>query len=129
MISALKAGDNRIRYEVLAEYVAKRLSVESWTLWTEIDPGVLIPDPRLVLFKGLPVVNWFSPISKLLIQQHEDAKVIQVVFALNGSQEFTVSGTGFRIEKIGFIDRQLRWKFLNPNTSSPKHSTEVRNGS
>jgi len=105
MISALKAGDNRIRYEVLAEYVAKRLSVESWTLWTEADPGVPIPDPRLVLFKGLPIVNWFSPISKALIQQHEDAKLIQVTYTLRGTQEFTVSGIHCRIGQIGFVLR------------------------
>ena len=105
LISALKAGDDRIRYIALTKYVAKRLSIESWTLWTEADPRVSIPDPRLVLFRGLPVVNWFSPISKALIQQHEDAKLIQVIYTLKGKQEFTVSGSSFLIEKIGFVLR------------------------
>lgn len=102
LISALKAGDDRIRYMALTEFIAKRLSVESWTLWTEADPGVPIPDPRLVLFKGLPVVNWFSPISKTLIQKHEDAKLIQVIYTLKGKQEFTVSGSSFLLDKFGF---------------------------
>lgn len=105
LISALKAGDDRIRYTALTEYVAKRLSVESWTLWTEADPGVPIPDPRQVLFRGLPVVNWFSPISKALIQQHEDAKLIQVIYPLKGKHGFTVSGSDFLLEKIGFVLR------------------------
>ena len=101
----MKAGDNRIHYEVLTQYVAKRLSVESWTLWTEADPGVPIPDPRLVLFEGLPIVNWFSPISKALIQQDEDANLIQVIYTLKGTQEFTVSGIPFSVGKIGFVLR------------------------
>ena len=74
-------------------------------MWTETDPGFPIADPRLVLFKGLPIVNWFSPISKALIQQHEDAKLIQVIFTLNGTQEFTVSGVRFMLGKIGFVLR------------------------
>ena len=83
--------------------MAKRLSVESWTLWMEADPGVPAPDPRLVLFEGLPVVNWFSPKSQELLLAHEDAKLIQIIYTLNGPQEFSVAGDRFLLEKIGGI--------------------------
>jgi len=73
LISALKLNDDRIHYEVVTEHVAKRLSVESWTLWAESDPCVEIPDARLVLYRGLPVVNWISPLSRALILKQAKA--------------------------------------------------------
>jgi len=38
-----------------------------------------------------------------LIQQHENAKLIQAVFKLKSPQQFIVSGNHFTLGKIGFV--------------------------
>ena len=96
-MSALRAGDNKIRWTVERLVVAKRLSVDDWSL--VLSPSAAsnlrFPSewhPNELYYAELHVVNWLSDISGTLIQEYEDAHEIVCTFEFQKHASFTLSG-------------------------------------
>ena len=105
-MSALWAGEERIRHVSERLFVAKALIVDRFALAIYPSDGTdEIPlkwEPADLSFQGLPVLNWLSALSRDLLLQHQDAKVIIWTTAFLRETEFTIHGQpvilrGFRL--------------------------------
>ena len=107
-VSAIAAGNRRVRLVMERELVVKELSVD--TIQMEIYPtpesDTKIPntwDYRTLRYDGLPFANWLADLSMALLQRHEGEPRIVEFAAFTTETPFTLDGTpiilrGFRAE-------------------------------
>jgi len=101
-MSALRAGDKRIRYVVDRLVVAKRLSVDTYILnvFPDRAGNLHFPEqwaPSELLYEGLPVLNWASQISRAFIQEYECVHEIVCRFHFLTDTPFVLAGTAIKL--------------------------------
>ncbi|MEK7400185.1 MAG: restriction endonuclease, partial [Candidatus Poribacteria bacterium] len=109
-VSAIASGNQLIRAVIERELVAKKLSVDSWsvTLYPAPENEQNCPepwDPRTLRYDGLPFVNWLTKLSKDLLRKYEEESKIVEIVALKRYTPFTLEDVpvilrGFRVEMI-----------------------------
>jgi len=96
-MSALRAGNKRIRCVVDRLVVAKRLSVDTYTLnvFPDETSNLNFPEtwsPTELLYERLPVLNWASEISRVVIHEYEGAREIVCRFQFSVDTPFLLAG-------------------------------------
>lgn len=106
--SALVSDDKRIRVVIGRQWVAKALSVDTWSLhyFFPIEGKFDIPPslkPNDVLYREMPLVNWLHGISAELLRDHQDQKLIKAVYAFCEPTVFTLAGRSVTLKGIGIL--------------------------
>ena len=98
LCSAMKSGDRRVRIIVERHLIARRLSVDSWSLAVYWDKSLPAPSafvPHDIAFRGRPLVNWLSQKSRELVGQYPDEAHIRAEYVFKCQLEFTFKGAVF----------------------------------
>jgi len=92
LCSAMKSGDKRVRIIVEQHVLARRLSVDSWSLavfWEKSSPAPPAFAPGDISFRGRPLINWLSHKSRELVGQYPDETHIRAEYVFKDKLEFT----------------------------------------
>ncbi|HEX5445181.1 MAG TPA: restriction endonuclease [Pirellulales bacterium] len=109
-VSVLACGNELVKLRLTREYVAKRLSVDQWSL--DLFPGeksepLFAPggqlnrfDARDLRYAGLPVANWLHSLSADLLRENEGVSNIVATFAFKQAVEFAIDGVAVELGGI-----------------------------
>lgn len=107
-VSAIAEGNSLVRVKLCREVIAKKLSIDSWisTLYPSPESEKIIPqqwDMRNLRYGGMPIVNWLSPLSNKLMQEHEGKRKLVYTAAFKTNTVFSLDGAavllrGLRVE-------------------------------
>lgn len=97
-VSIVAAGNRRVRAVLEREVIAKRLSVDNFTMRVFATPecaGLITDgwDLKSLRYAGRPVWNWFASQSRELLRDHEGEAEINLSGALDPNAEFDLGGT------------------------------------
>ena len=94
--SAIVAGDQRVHVVIERELVARRLSVDRWSVElfpvSGLDKLPVNYDARELMRSGLPVVNWLHKVSAALLHEHDGAEEVIETYTFNEPTDFQFSG-------------------------------------
>lgn len=104
-ISVLNRDNKLVKLMLTREYVAKKLSVDSWDikLFTIDQTDILLPDiwdARELYFNNLPLVNWLNIISANLLIVNEGSHKIVATYAFKKETDFLLSGILLKLSGI-----------------------------
>ena len=107
-VSAIAAGNQRVRTVIERELVVKALSVDTFqmSIYPNPESDSNIPDAwdyRTLRYDGLPVANWLAELSRELLRRHEGESKIVEIAAFKRETPFALDGTpiilrGFRVQ-------------------------------
>lgn len=96
-VSAIAAGNKRVRPVIERELVVKALSVDKFqmAIYPNADSDSNIPDAwdyRRLCYEGLPVANWLAELSAKLLERHEGEQRIVEIAAFKRETPFSLDG-------------------------------------
>lgn len=103
--SALRAGDERIKFVVSREVVATAIAVENYSIriFATSDPGLVFPNnwkPTDVKYDGLPLVNFLRDESLQILKQHGRSSTITVSYVFNEPGPFYIADRQIELEAL-----------------------------
>jgi|SRR5881397_627395 len=113
--SVLASSEALIKVTLVREFVAKALSVDSWTFALfpakESDSAIQSEwDARELYYQDLPVQNWLHDLSMDLLRSYEGASKITITLAFKQETEFRLVGQMIKVRGFRLMLRcSRRW--------------------
>jgi hypothetical protein len=105
MFSALRLGDNKVRFVVYREVVASKLSVDNFSLrvFSSDNVALVLPNglkPIEIKYKDLPLINFLHDESKAILMDQNKAATFTVSYVFHKPERFDIGADQIEIQTL-----------------------------